>query len=135
MAKFGKRSKEYLRRVDHRLRAIMTMAIEIVDFTIISGYRGQEEQDDLVRRGLSKKEYPFSKHNQDPSLAVDVAPYFAEWPHIRWEDDESFIFLAGVIRACAYRLQYKIRWGGDWDSDGDQHDQTFMDLGHFELEE
>ena len=41
--------------------------------------------------------------------------------------------MAGYIQATADKLGIKIRWGGDWDSDGDLDDQTFMDLGHFEL--
>jgi peptidoglycan L-alanyl-D-glutamate endopeptidase CwlK len=69
-----------------------------------------------------------SKHNSKPSLAVDIAPY-----PIDWADDERFYFLAGIIKAASHQVGVKVRWGGDWDSDDDFHDQTFMDLGHFEI--
>ena len=130
MAKFGKRSKEILHSVDVKLVRILGKVIEFYDFTVISGMRNKEEQDTLYREGRSKKLYPNSKHNSWPSKAVDIAPY-----PVDWEDNESFYFLAGMIKAVAYLEGIKVRWGGDWDSDNDLHDQTFFDLGHFELEE
>ena len=129
MPKFGKRSLEIISGLDSRLERVLWKAIEIYDFAVLSGYRLKEEQDNLFRNGLSKKKYPGSRHNQWPSCAVDIAPY-----PIDWDDLERFYFLAGVIRACANLCKTEIRWGGDWDSDGDLHDQSFMDLGHFELE-
>ena len=128
MARFGSRSQEFLEGLDIRLVRVLEKAIEMYDFSVISGHRGEEEQNDLLRRGLSKKKFPNSRHNVFPSMAVDIAPY-----PIDWSDDERFYFLAGIIRACAHRCKTEIRWGGDWDSDDDLHDQTFMDLGHFEI--
>jgi peptidoglycan L-alanyl-D-glutamate endopeptidase CwlK len=48
---------------------------------------------------------------------VDVAPY-----PIDWEDYEKFYWFGGYIR-----------WGGDWDGDGDFKDQTLVDLVHWEI--
>ena len=73
-------------------------------------------------------QYPNGKHNQKPSLAIDVSPY-----PINWRDTKRFYYFAGVVKAAAYSLGLNIRWGGDWDSDNDFNDQTFMDLVHFEL--
>jgi hypothetical protein len=101
-----------------------------MDFTVLCGFRGKAEQERLYRLGMSKVTYPNSKHNTYPSRGVDIAPY-----PVDWDDAERFYMLAGVIKACAYIRKTKIRWGGDWDSDGDLHDQSFMDLGHFELED
>jgi peptidoglycan L-alanyl-D-glutamate endopeptidase CwlK len=129
MPKFGNRSLKILGELDPRLESVLSKAIEMYDFSILSGYRLKEEQDNLFRNGLSKKKFPESRHNQWPSVAVDIAPY-----PVDWDDPERFYFLAGVIRACAHLCKTKIRWGGDWDSDDDLHDQSFMDLGHFELE-
>ena len=72
----------------------------------------------------------YSKHNQEPSLAVDVAP----WP-IDWNDSHRFYHFAGFVLGIAAALNIRLRWGGDWDSDFDLRDQTFFDLPHFELEE
>lgn len=44
-----------------------------------------------------------------------------------------FYHFAGFVLATAARLGTPIRWGGDWDGDGDFMDQTFDDLVHFEL--
>ena len=44
MYKFGKRSKERLKGVDHRLIMILDELIKIMDVTIIEGLRSAERQ-------------------------------------------------------------------------------------------
>ena len=132
MAKFSRRSLEILYTCEEDLFVIMGDVVKITDITILSGKRGEVEQNDLFRRGLSKKMFPNSKHNSEVnatlSQAVDIAPY-----PINWEDLEKFYFVAGVVMGVAGMLGITLRWGGDWDMDDDLHDQTFMDLGHFEI--
>jgi peptidoglycan L-alanyl-D-glutamate endopeptidase CwlK len=41
--------------------------------------------------------------------------------------------MAGVILTCAKQLGVKLRWGGDWDGDGNRLNNKFNDLAHFEL--
>jgi len=41
--------------------------------------------------------------------------------------------LAGVMLNAAQEMGIRVRWGGDWDGDGSTKDQTFHDLGHYEL--
>ena len=41
--------------------------------------------------------------------------------------------MGGMIKGIAKEKGIKIRWGGDWDSDGEVLDQTFMDLVHIEV--
>ena len=78
--------------------------------------------------------YPDSKHNAEPSLAVDLTPY-----PVDWNDREAFTYLAGWFMAVARMKGYKVRWGGDWNgTDGNRggrslKDNSFDDLGHFEL--
>jgi peptidoglycan L-alanyl-D-glutamate endopeptidase CwlK len=44
-------------------------------------------------------------------------------------------YLAGVIQCAAAELGYDLRWGGNWDGDGEIiKDQKFNDLPHFEIE-
>lgn len=129
MASFGKQSKRILKNLHPKLQDVLLQTIHFYDFKIISGVRGEVEQNQLYRSGLSKKQYPNSKHNTDPAIAVDIAPY-----PVDWDDTERFYFLAGIVRAASHQMGITLRWGGDWDSDDDLHDQTFMDLGHFELE-
>ena len=67
-------------------------------------------------------------------MAVDVAP----WP-IDWKNVKRFYWFAGFVMGTAERLKvedkmhHSVRWGGDWDHDGDFDDQRLLDLVHFEL--
>jgi hypothetical protein len=60
-------------------------------------------------------------------------PYFGCEPHIRWNDVESTYNFIGYVQGIADELGIKIRSGADWDMDNNFHDQSFMDLPHFEL--
>jgi peptidoglycan L-alanyl-D-glutamate endopeptidase CwlK len=128
MPEYSENSKRLLRGCDDRLTLIFVNAIHWTDIKIISGFRGEIVQNRLYAEGKSKKMYPGSKHNHYPSLAVDWAPY-----PIDWHDTERFVFAAGRIFQIADELGIKIRWGGDWDSDGHQADEKFRDYGHIEL--
>jgi len=130
MPKFSYGSLVKLETCDKRLIQLMMDVVQGFDCTILSGYRGQQEQDDLHQKGLSRKKYPYSKHNHRQSLAVDIAPY-----PINWRDKDRFYHFAGFVMGVAYKKGIEIRWGGDWDGDTDLHDQTFFDLCHFELKE
>ena len=33
----------------------------------------------------------------------------------------------------AKRLEIPLRWGADWDMDGDYRDESFLNWGHYEL--
>lgn len=126
MFKFGKRSEKRLKGVDIKLQHILRRLIKIMDVTIIEGVRSQERQDELVKKGASKTKY--SKHIT--GKAVDLAPY-----PIDWEDRERFHYMGGMFRGIGHQLGVKVRWGGDWDSDGEIKDNNFDDLVHVELRE
>ena len=82
----------------------------------------------MFRQGKSKLRAGESKHNFDPSRAVDIAPY-----PIDWDDAKRFYLLAGMMFQAATNLRVTLRWGGDWDGDWIHTDQTFFDLPHLEL--
>ena len=124
MPRFGKRSKQRLKGVDTKLVNVLNELVKIMDVTIIEGLRSQERQDELVAKGASKTKY--SKHIQ--GKAVDLAPY-----PIDWEDRERFHYMGGMVRGIGQQLNVNIRWGGDWDSDGDIKDNSFDDLVHVEI--
>lgn len=129
MPKFSTTSRAILETCDSQIVEVMDEAIKYFDFKILSGKRGREEQDNLFRLGLSMKKYPGSKHNTEPlSEAIDIAPY-----PVNWKDEARFRYLAGWIMAIARVKGIRLRWGGDWDMDTEVMDQTFMDLGHFEI--
>jgi peptidoglycan L-alanyl-D-glutamate endopeptidase CwlK len=130
MPKFGKNSRNNLAQCHAVLQVICWMAIEVVDFSVVKGHRGKEEQDKAHDEGKSKLKWPESKHNHFPSLAFDAIPYPAGYKATKAE----FFHMAGIIIGIAASLNgWQIRWGGNWDMDSDLNDQTFNDWCHFEL--
>ena len=126
MYKFGKRSRKRLEGVDAKLVNVLNELIKIMDVTVIEGLRSAERQKELLAKGATKVKY--SKHME--GKAVDIAPY-----PIDWEDRERFHYMGGMVRGIAKALNLKVRWGGDWDSDGDINDNKFDDLVHVEIKD
>lgn len=125
---FGATSKKKLDTCDSRIINIMEKAIEIMDFTVLCGHRDEIEQNKAFNSGRSKLRWPRSKHNGNPSKAIDVAPF-----PIDWHDTRRFAYLAGIIIGIADQSGIKLRWGGDWNMDGEVKDNNFNDLVHFEI--
>jgi len=128
MPSFSRKSQSILATCHPDLQRLFKEVVKHFDCTVMCGERTEEEQTEYYRTGRSKVQYPQSKHNSSPSMAVDVAPY-----PINWNDTDRFYFFAGVVKGIAAGMELDIRFGGDWDSDTDLHDQTFMDLPHYEL--
>lgn len=148
MYRFSKTSIERLTTCHRDLQIIFESAIEssLVDFGIACGVRTVKEQQELYASGRTKPGPILthvdgikkkSKHNHEPSLAVDIYAYYdgkAQW------DRSHLTYLGGHIMATAAMLraagtiQSKLRWGGNWDGDGIViSDQNFMDLPHFDI--
>lgn len=49
-------------------------------------------------------------------------------------DREHLAHIAGVILACARFRETPVRWGGNFDRDGEILEQAFDDMPHFELD-
>lgn len=135
--KFGNNSEEALSTVTEPLQKVVRKVLElnVMDMTVICGIRSKAEQDRLFALGKSKTPWPESKHNAlvGKSKAVDVAPYINN--KISWNFNDC-CFMAGMIIAVGKTLGVDIRWGGNWDGDGEIiTDQTFQDLVHFEIKE
>lgn len=140
MPRFSNASKDRLITCDHRLQIVMNEAIEIVDFTVLEGHRGKEAQDEAVSTGKSRLAWPKGKHNKLPSMAVDIAPYFADLKdRYDWQDLIAFGRVMGVVQAVAHKHGIKLRFGLDWDGDfrsvNRDPDETFLDAPHVELVE
>lgn len=132
MPRFGAASEAQLATVHPDLQRVLRKAIEVVDFSVVEGHRGQAAQEAAYAKGLSKVHYPHGKHNAVPSLAADVAPYPIDWSS-RQAALERFVYVQGVIRACAHELNVRIRQGLDWDGDLDFVEERFRDYPHVEL--
>ena len=128
MPKFGKKSKSRLRTCDDELQSLFNEVVKYFDCSVLVGYRGRNEQNTAYESGHSQVEWPNGKHNKNPSVAVDVAPY-----PIDWDDRERFIYFGGFVKGCAFRMGIPLRWGGDWDNDTKLSDNKFDDLVHYEL--
>ena len=143
--KFGDKSQAKLATVHPLLAECAEVALirSPYDFTIVHGWRGEDVQNALFDSGASRKRFPDSRHNQTLDLnleeffrmqrsdAIDFAPWIRG--SIPWSDTHIFAVIAGCFFAAADELDITLRWGGDWDSDGDTTDQTLMDWGHVEI--
>lgn len=118
MPSFGTSSRKKLDTCHDSLVAICELVIETYDFTVLEGHRSDKRQEELFRQGKSKLRAGQSKHNNEISLAVDIAPY-----PIDWENPKRFYLLSGMMFQAAADLSIRIRWGGDWDSDWVHTDQ------------
>ncbi|MBK8127317.1 MAG: M15 family metallopeptidase [Elusimicrobia bacterium] len=120
MPKFGKRSKKELATAHPDLQRLFNAVIERIDCAVICGHRGHADQDKAFAEGKSKLEWPKSKHNKVPALAVDVVPF-----PIDWNDLARFDALAAVVKAEAKRLNIKVECGIDW--------KKFPDAPHYQM--
>jgi len=133
MPKFSRHSTRKLATCHPDLVRLFQEIIKHFDCTILAGYRGEREQEQLYLAGNSKLRYPKSKHNRIPSMAVDAIPYYNKPPHVRWDDQKRIFYFGGFVTGTAATLGIPLRWGGDWDRDTIPGG-GFEDLVHFELE-
>lgn len=133
---FGKGSKKKLSTVSVLLQRVATRALSygIMDFSIVEGRREREKQDEYFNTGKSKVKWPNGKHNvlndADLASAFDAVPYING--KLSWRKEHCLV-LSGLMLAAAKEEGVTIRWGGNWDMDGEPvTDQDFQDLVHFE---
>jgi peptidoglycan L-alanyl-D-glutamate endopeptidase CwlK len=102
-----------------------------LDCSVLCGHRTQAEQDAAVASGASKLRWPRSKHNQTPSLAVDLAPYVKGRVSWDWPDYHRMSMHVRAVWAEMVEegltTGWALTWGGDW--------TTFKDGPHWELQD
>jgi|19_taG_2_1085344.scaffolds.fasta_scaffold00062_73 peptidoglycan L-alanyl-D-glutamate endopeptidase CwlK len=156
MYKFNTKSKTRLASCNRNLQRLCKIAIKYTDFSIIAGHRDKQEQDNKFNSGLSRLKWPSSKHNKEPSQAVDVAPYIRPYGVLTGHPNQirdtakkrncslieskafickAYARLIGILEGIAFENNIELRVGIDWDGDFDLLDQTFHDLGHIEIKE
>lgn len=109
------------------LQKLVDRVHDAIEIKLLCGYRGEDDQKAAFLTYKSDKEWPDSKHNKLPSLAVDWTPLPINWAK------EKFIYVAGLFVMAAHDLAIKTRWGGNWDMDADILEIGESDLGHIEL--
>lgn len=127
---FSKRSLLNLRGVHPALIYLNATALHKTphDFVVIDGLRTRQEQAILFNKGKSKTLN--SAHLT--GYATDSVPIFNG--DIQWRDPAPFVDNARVFLECAADMNISVRWGGDWDRDGDHKDERFFDSPHMELD-
>jgi peptidoglycan LD-endopeptidase CwlK len=105
-----------------------------IDFGIayMGGKRTAEEQNQLFKDGYSQCDgyEKLSKHQSGDAIDLNV---FVGSKMV--DNKEMLCVVAGVMFACASELNVSIRWGLDWNSDGNIQDNQFNDMYHFEIKE
>lgn len=144
----SKKSLSKLEGVHPKLVSVVKRAIEITDadFAVGEGVRSKARQRQLVAKGASKTMN--SRHlvqSDGYSHAVDL--FWYKDGGISWDTDnvENFYSLdpdeeylgyqeiGYAMLTAAKELGVRIRWGADWDMDGQHTDHKFLDWVHFEL--
>lgn len=132
-------SKERLKSVNPTLGLVVIEAAKIVPLMVIEGHRNEIGQNKAFLEGKTKLKWPHGKHNQLPSLAVDLAPIYFEGVtrKIDWNDLIAFGRIMGCVQTIGYQMKVKLRFGLDWDGDfrsvNRDPDETFLDAPHVEL--
>lgn len=136
--KFSVGSQQQLATVHPDLKLICSYGICFHDFKVLQGHRNEADQNKAFAEGKTKLKWPNGNHNKTPSEAVDILP-FVNGKAVSWSDRNAFVHFAGRFVGWAEMLYtmgeigHLVRWGGDWDRDNDQRDNSFDDLVHFEL--
>lgn len=146
MPYFGEKSKKQLKTCSWKLQQVFHEIIKYQDCTVLEGHRIEEIQHANFVKGLSKVDWPDGKHNSYPSHAIDASPYPIpeNWGELKkdmtvkqrdnvWKERLKFYQFASIVKFVGKSMGVEIRWGGDWDGDGDYRDNKFEDLVHFEL--
>ena len=154
----GKKSKKQYNTLHPDLQMIVSWGLKYcaVDISLNEGHRPQAKQFEYYKKGRELRDgiwvlvRPKSKitnvdgykikgkHNYNPSLAVDFKAFVPNKPQLTWDAVHLTYIGASLIMIAEYlysegMIQHKLRWGGNWDKDGDLADNTLYDRPHVEL--
>lgn len=139
---FGDRSRKNLEGVHPKLTDVAERAIELSgqDFFVNEGVRTMERQKQLYAQGRTKPGPKVtwtlnSNHFKSPRTgfghAIDVYP-FPYAPDAKDIAKKQRAIAAAFFKAAG-ELNIPIRWGADWDMDGNYGERGEGDSPHFEL--
>lgn len=133
MYSFGAASEAQLATCHPDLVKVLREAIKYTNFSVVEGFRGEAAQNAAYAKGFSKLPWPLGNHNHNPSTAADIAPFPVDWSE-KERSLERFVYLQGIVWACAGQLGIKIRQGIDWNRNQDMRDEHGLhDYPHVEL--
>lgn len=118
-----------LRKAHPLLRKLFTEVARQADIQILDAVRDKAAQELAFKQGHTKVHFGKSAHNYLPAIALDVVPL-----PINWKNHKAFIALGkNIVMPTAARMKIPIRWGADWNMNGDLSDESFVDMPHYEL--
>ncbi len=137
----GKKSLLKLEGVHPDMRRVVACAANLAepheDLTVLEGDRTPARQKELYAQGRTKpgnkvtwtlNSNHFINKKTGFGHAVDLAPYPIDWNNIaRFDKLSKLMFRAAEIEGVT------IRWGADWDRDGNPRERGESDSPHFEL--
>lgn len=138
---FGKRSRDNLLGVHPDMVKVVNRALQICsqtggpDFSVIEGVRTEARQKQLYAQGRTTpgqivtwtlKSNHFRNKVTGYGHAVDLFPG-------SWNDVKLFEKMAQAMFQASKELGIPIRWGADWDRDGNFREKGETDSPHFEL--
>jgi peptidoglycan L-alanyl-D-glutamate endopeptidase CwlK len=154
----GENSKKQYDTLHPDLQVIIDHGLQqcVVDMTLVEGHRPVQKQFEYFKKGrefkngrwevVNKKaiitnvdgHYIKGKHNHTPSIAVDFCAYVPNKPQLAWDAVHLTYIAASLITIAdsLYKegtITHTLRWGGNWDKDGDLADNTLYDRPHVEL--
>lgn len=156
---FGDKSEKVYNTLHVDLQTIMLWTLKLcaVDFSLVEGYRDPAVQFEYYKRGREYRNGKWvitdrskvitnidgyntkSKHNYNPSLAVDIMIYIKDKPELAY-DRNHLLYIIGSAMSIAEILHnegiisHRLRSGANWDRDGELiYDQKLIDLPHLEL--
>lgn len=150
MPNYGTSSKQTIAQCHPDLRTIAGELILSVNVSAKNAKRTIPEQIVNIRNKVSKtldsRHIPRDEEGNyapsAPSNAIHFLPYidrnYNPWPQradpilVTQKKIGMFFRVAGAVGAISEALGIDIRWGGDWDGDGNPFDQKFDDYGHYE---
>ena len=145
----SQRSLDTLKGVHPDLIKVVKRAIEITeeDFLVGCGVRSLGTQRRYVRQGKSKTMN--SRHLvvngyshavdlwlwKDGAISWDTSKAESFYTVSHDDDYQNYQEIGTSMLMAADELGIAIRWGADWDGDGQHTDHSFIDWVHFELPE
>lgn len=138
MYMLGEKSLNRLQGVHPNLITVVKRAITITeqDFMVLEGVRTLKRQAELYAQGRTAPGQIVtwtmrSRHFVQPDgygHAVDLVP----WP-VDWNTPTKFDAIAAAVFSAAQELGVTVRWGADWDGDGNPRERGESDSPHWEL--
>jgi peptidoglycan L-alanyl-D-glutamate endopeptidase CwlK len=156
--KLGKVSKKVFDTLHPDLQTIVSWGLMhcAVDMSLYEGHRPQKVQFSYYKKGRELKNGKWfiinkkavitnvdgykikGKHNYNPSHAVDIRAYVPGKKQLTWDSIHLTYIGASLIMIADFLyndgiIEHKLRWGGNWDKDGDLADNTLYDRPHVEI--